>query len=79
MKWAGHIVRMNGNRNTKRIFNSKPMGTSKRGGPNLRWIDCLERDPLILRTRNWRTLAETTSAWKKLLEKARAHPGQSSQ
>ncbi|GFW46088.1 hypothetical protein TNCV_3277051 [Trichonephila clavipes] len=29
----------------------------KEGRPNLRWIDCLEKDLLVLRIKNWRTLA----------------------
>ncbi|GFT51396.1 hypothetical protein TNCV_4955081 [Trichonephila clavipes] len=42
---------------------------------NLRWIDGPEKDLLVLRTTNWRTLAGRRLAWKRLLEKAKAHPG----
>ncbi|GFV83088.1 hypothetical protein TNCV_2802141 [Trichonephila clavipes] len=35
----------------------------------------LENDILVLRTKNWRTLAGRRLAWKRLLEKAKAHIG----
>ncbi|GFV55244.1 hypothetical protein TNCV_3279591 [Trichonephila clavipes] len=41
----------------KKAFNSQPIGTRKKDRPNLRWIYGLEKDLLVLRTKNWRTLA----------------------
>ncbi|GFX45292.1 hypothetical protein TNCV_2095771 [Trichonephila clavipes] len=35
----------------KKIFNALPIVPRKRGRPNLRWIDGLEKDLLVLRTR----------------------------
>ncbi|GFX68846.1 uncharacterized protein TNCV_3865451 [Trichonephila clavipes] len=66
---------MNEDRTTKKFFNTQPIGTRRRDRPNLRWIDGLEKDLLVLRTRNWRTLAGRRLAWKRVLEKAKAHPG----
>ncbi|GFV65494.1 uncharacterized protein TNCV_1737311 [Trichonephila clavipes] len=74
IKRAGHVIRMNEDRTTKKVFNAQPIGTLRKGRPNLKWIDGLEKDLLVLRTRNWRTLARKL-ARKKLLEKAKAHPG----
>ncbi|GFW91335.1 uncharacterized protein TNCV_737491 [Trichonephila clavipes] len=54
----------------KKVFKAQPIGTRKKGRPNLRWIDGLEKDLLVLRTRDWRTLAGRRLAWKMLLEKA---------
>ncbi|GFU75029.1 uncharacterized protein TNCV_3752801 [Trichonephila clavipes] len=65
---------MNEDRTTKKVFNAQPIGKRRKGRPNLRWIDGIEKDLLVLRTRNWRTLAERRSAWKRLLEKAKTHP-----
>ncbi|GFX55454.1 hypothetical protein TNCV_267421 [Trichonephila clavipes] len=45
------------NRTTKKVFNAQPIDTRRKGRPNLRWIDGLEKDLLVLRTNNWRTLA----------------------
>ncbi|GFW60324.1 uncharacterized protein TNCV_1844041 [Trichonephila clavipes] len=58
--------------------NKGPIGTRSKGRPNLRWIDDLEKDLLVLRTKNWRTLEGRRLAWKGLLEKAKVHPGLSS-
>ncbi|GFT69114.1 uncharacterized protein TNCV_3905011 [Trichonephila clavipes] len=73
IKWAGQVVRMDENRTTKTIFNAQPIGTRRKGRPSLRWIGGLEKDLLVLRTKNWRTLART-----RLLEKTKAQPGLSS-
>ncbi|GFU09033.1 uncharacterized protein TNCV_1318991 [Trichonephila clavipes] len=73
IKWAGHVIRMDENRITKKVFNAQPIGTRRKGRPNLRWIDGIEKDLLVLRTMNWRTLAG-----RRLLEKSKAHPGLSS-
>ncbi|GFW32309.1 uncharacterized protein TNCV_674681 [Trichonephila clavipes] len=65
---------MNEDLTTKKVFNSQPIGTQRKGRPNLGWIDGLEKDLLVLRTRNWRTLARRRLDWERLLEKAKAHP-----
>ena len=75
IKWAGHIIRMNKERSTQKIFLARPCGTRARGRPSLRWVDCLERDLTTLRVINWKTMARKREAWRKILEKARAHPG----
>ncbi|GFW45362.1 uncharacterized protein TNCV_4734691 [Trichonephila clavipes] len=75
IKWAGHVIRRNEVRTFKKVFNAQPTGTRRKGSPNLRWIEDLEKDLLVLRTRNWRTLAGRRLAWKRLFEKAKAHPG----
>ncbi|GFT17458.1 uncharacterized protein TNCV_4807131 [Trichonephila clavipes] len=59
-------------------FNAQPIGSRRKSRPNLRWIGGLEKDRLVLRTKNWRTLARRL-AWKRLLENSNAHPGLSSQ
>ncbi|GFV88391.1 uncharacterized protein TNCV_1242041 [Trichonephila clavipes] len=53
----GHVVRMDKNRTTKKDFSVQPIGTRRKARQNLRWINGLEKDLLILRTKNWRTLA----------------------
>ncbi|GFY01323.1 hypothetical protein TNCV_5077891 [Trichonephila clavipes] len=51
------------------------MGNRPRGKPPLRWIGCFEKDLKILKVKNWKTIAKSREAWRRLLEKARAHPG----
>ncbi|GFU12336.1 uncharacterized protein TNCV_2748391 [Trichonephila clavipes] len=65
---------MSEDRATKKVFIAEPIDTPRKGRSNLRWIDGLEKD-LVLRARNWRTLAGRRLDWKKLLEKAKTHPG----
>ncbi|GFV32755.1 hypothetical protein TNCV_3312361 [Trichonephila clavipes] len=62
---------MEENRTTKKVFNAQRTGTWRRGRSNLRWIDGLEKDHLVLKTKKWRTLAGRKLAWRRLLEKAK--------
>ncbi|GFW80939.1 uncharacterized protein TNCV_3780181 [Trichonephila clavipes] len=63
------LVRIDENRTTEKVFNAQSIDTRKKGRPNLRWIDGLEKGLLVLRTKNWITLARSRLAWKRLLEK----------
>ncbi|GFX25641.1 hypothetical protein TNCV_2082761 [Trichonephila clavipes] len=78
LKWAGHLARMNEDRCCKKIFLAKPMGNRPQDRPSLRWIDYVEKDLKILKVKNWKTVAKSRDARRRLLEKARAYPGLSS-
>ncbi|GFV19057.1 hypothetical protein TNCV_4759421 [Trichonephila clavipes] len=54
---------MDENRTTKKVFNAQLIGTRRKGEPNLRWIDGLEKDLLVLRTKNWRILTRRKTIW----------------
>ncbi|GFW64110.1 jerky-like protein [Trichonephila clavipes] len=69
---------MEEDRATKKVFNAQLIDIRRKGRSNLRWIDGLEKDLLVFRTKNWRTLAGRRLAWKRLLEKSKTHPGLSS-
>ncbi|GFV45511.1 uncharacterized protein TNCV_4855331 [Trichonephila clavipes] len=60
--------------NTK-VLNAQPIGIRRKGRSNPKWIDGLEKDLLVFRTNNWRPLAGRRLAWKRLLEKSKAHLG----
>ncbi|GFT53451.1 uncharacterized protein TNCV_3324411 [Trichonephila clavipes] len=75
IKSVGHVVRMDEDRSAKKVFSAQPSGIRKKGKPNLRWIDGLEKDLLILKTKNWRTQAGRRLDWKRVPETAKAHPG----
>ncbi|GFW46458.1 uncharacterized protein TNCV_4811461 [Trichonephila clavipes] len=66
IKWVGLVFRMDEDHTTKKVFNAKPIGTRGKGRPNLRWIDCLEKDLLVLRNKK----LENTSRKKTGLQKA---------
>jgi hypothetical protein len=77
--WAGHVMCMDTNMTVKKVFNTKPVGIRKIGSPKLRWEDDLIQDIKTLGVKNWRNVAMGKESWQKLLRKARAHAGLSSQ
>ena len=44
MKWAGHVLRMEPERNPKKMYEHKPCGRRPSGRPKRRWKDELEED-----------------------------------
>jgi hypothetical protein len=40
LKLAGHVMLMDNNRITKRMFNTRPEGKRRAGRPKLRWGEC---------------------------------------
>jgi hypothetical protein len=77
--WAGHVTRMGNNRTIKKVFITKPIGLRKIGRPKLRWEDDVIQDIKTLGVKNWMNIAMGKENWQKLLRKARAHVGLSSQ
>ena len=45
MKWAGHMVRMKDRRLPKICETNKQRGCIKQRRPQVRWEDCLKKDP----------------------------------
>ncbi|GFW54765.1 uncharacterized protein TNCV_2654051 [Trichonephila clavipes] len=56
IKWTGHVARMDEDRFAKNAFNAQPIDTRREGRANLRWMDGIEKDLLVLRIENGRTL-----------------------
>ena len=71
MKWAGHMVRMKGDKLPKRAETKKQEGFRKRGRPQLKWEDCVKRD---LRKAGegdkWREKANNRDRWKQITKVA---------
>ncbi|GFW14828.1 hypothetical protein TNCV_1562911 [Trichonephila clavipes] len=67
--------RKNEGRITKKVFNTQPIDTQRNSRANLKLIDGLVKDILVLRTRNERTPIGRKLAWKRLLKKDKLHPG----
>jgi hypothetical protein len=61
------------------VFDTRPEGTRKIGRPKLRWEDGVIQDIRVLGVKNWRNAPMDREDWQKLLKKARAHTGLSSQ
>jgi len=70
---------MNNDRILKKIFDTKPDGVRRVGRPKLRWENGVDQDMRILEVKNWKKVALDRDDWAKLLKKARAHQGLSSQ
>jgi hypothetical protein len=80
LAWAGHhLMRMNNDRTIKKIFKTKPDGTRRAGRPKILWEDGVDQDMKTLGVKKWRREALDREDWAKLLKKARAHKGLSSQ
>jgi hypothetical protein len=60
-------------------FNTIPDGVRSVGRPKLRWEDGVDQDIRILGVKNWNKVAVHRDEWAKLLKKARARQGLSSQ
>jgi hypothetical protein len=67
------------NRTLKQIFNTKPDGVGSAGRLKLQWEDGVDQDIRILGVKNWNKVTLNRDKWAKLLKKARAHQGLSSQ
>jgi len=70
---------MNNDKTLKKIFNTKPDGVRRVGRPKMRWKDGVDQYMRILEVKNWKKIALDREEWAKLLKKARAHQGLSSQ
>ncbi|GFV78427.1 protein serrate [Trichonephila clavipes] len=55
----------------KKVFSAQPIGTRRKGRQNFIWIDGLEKDLLVLRIKNRRTLAEEGWPGKGFLRRPR--------
>jgi hypothetical protein len=44
MRWAGHVIRMDENRNAYRVLVENPEGKRPLGRPRRRWIDNIKMD-----------------------------------
>jgi hypothetical protein len=74
--WAGHIIRMEGERIPKKVLNGNFHTTRPVGRPRTRWADVVQRDALrLLGIRGWRKRAENRDEWRRLMKKVKARKG----
>ena len=60
LRWAGHVMRMEGGRNPKRALLGTWERTRPRGRPRKRWEDGVAEDARDMRIRNWRRAVSYT-------------------
>jgi hypothetical protein len=70
---------MNSDRTVNKIFKTTPGGVRRDGRPKLGWEDGVDQGMRILEVKTWKKVALDKDEWAKLLKKARAHQGLSSQ
>ena len=80
LRWAGHVVRANIDRDIKQVFLWQPDGRRPRGRPRVRWWDnvredltMLEEDPddvvnLATNRRGWRALVSAAKTLRRVAE-----------
>jgi len=74
--WAGHIIRMEEERITKKVLNGNFYTTRPVGRPRTRWADVVQRDALqLLRIIGWRRRAENRDEWRRLMREAKTRKG----
>jgi hypothetical protein len=73
LRWAGHVMRMEKTRTTRKITEWTPYKARPVGRPRLRWIDQVEEDLKMIT--GWRVRAEDREEWSKIVEQTKAQPG----
>jgi len=79
MEWIGHVVRMDQGRTVKKVLESRPEGSRRRGRPRLRWMENVEKDLLELKFKRWRQKAVDKEEWASIIKEAKALRGPYSQ
>jgi hypothetical protein len=63
LEWIEHVERMDQGRTVKKIFESKPAESRRRGNPRLRWLEDEEKDLWETKVRRWRKRAFDREKW----------------
>lgn len=75
LRWAGHLLRMEKNCVTRKVFESTPYGNKMRGRPRTKWISNIEVDLGRIGVRDWKTRAQDRTKWRGVVEEAKTHLG----
>ena len=75
LRWAGHVIRMDDERTTKKALERNFDNTRAKGRPRKRWIDCVDEDARRMNVPNWRNRAEDRSEWRRVVESAKTRLG----
>jgi len=74
--WAGHKIRIEEEKNAKKVLNGNFYTKRPVGRPRNRWADVVQRDSLqLLGIRGWMRRAENRNEWRHLMREANARKG----
>ena len=71
LQWAGHVERMADERLPKRAAELREQGRRRRGGPRLRWEDCVKGD--VKKTGeegDWKKKTGDRGGWRRIADEA---------
>lgn len=72
MEWFGLIVRMDQVRTVKKILDSKPEESRRRGSPRLRWLEDEEKNLWETKVRRWQQRALDREKWSSVIKEVSA-------
>jgi hypothetical protein len=73
--WVGHVVRIDQVRIVKKIFESEPEGSRRKGRPWWWWVEDVEKDMQQMNVKRWRQKAVDREEWASVSKEAKAARG----
>ena len=70
LHWLGHVIRIEEDAPTRRIFNAAICGSRRRERPCIRWKDQIEGALPPIDMNNWHRRAKSRGVWKDVLRQA---------
>ena len=74
-EWIEQVVRMDQGTRVKKIFESKPDGSRRRGRPRMRWLEDAEKDLREIKAKRWRQKAVDREERAFVIKEGQAHRG----
>jgi hypothetical protein len=75
LRSLGHVERMLGERNVKKVFKNTPEGKSSVGNPRKRQLENVQNDLKKMDVIGWRKIGKDRDAWKLILKEVRVLHG----
>jgi hypothetical protein len=75
LEWIGHVVGMDQGKTVKKLFESKPEGSRRRGRPRWRRLGDEGKDLQELKVKRWRQKAVDREEWVSVINRPRLSEG----